>query len=337
MEDQLDDAIHVLRNHAEAGYPSSTTSSSAGTLPPGAGLPADAMLPPFHCSVLSTANVSGGGGNISAYSMSPYVSATDLNGCTTTNQGVLSADRSRMPPLIGADQQLQRQTIKNCPSKEELALADTYNMCLSSSNDVTLGGLKDTKGGGSGLVLPSSGAGSVKSASSAKRSRRSALSTADSNDLDELPDDDLDEDDDASPETKAQREKVRRQQNNARERIRVRDINDAFKELDRMVALHLRPDKPQTKLGVLQQAVTLITTLEQQVRERNLNPKAACLKRREEEKSEEQQQQSGRPMLLPPHDISHQIPLGHELRPPPPPCGLDIIPHHLYQQAPTPR
>jgi len=50
------------------------------------------------------------------------------------------------------------------------------------------------------------------------------------------------------------------------DRIRVRDINDAFKELDRMVALHMRHDKPQTKLGVLQQAVTLITTLEQQVR-----------------------------------------------------------------------
>ena len=46
----------------------------------------------------------------------------------------------------------------------------------------------------------------------------------------------------------------------------MRDINDAFKELDRMVALHMRHDKPQTKLGVLQQAVTLITTLEQQVR-----------------------------------------------------------------------
>jgi len=33
-----------------------------------------------------------------------------------------------------------------------------------------------------------------------------------------------------------------------------------------MVALHMRHEKPQTKLGVLQQAVTLITTLEQQVR-----------------------------------------------------------------------
>jgi len=57
------------------------------------------------------------------------------------------------------------------------------------------------------------------------------------------------------------------------DRIRVRDINDAFKELDRMVALHMRHDKPQTKLGVLQQAVTLITTLEQQVRGMATAPK----------------------------------------------------------------
>ena len=87
-------------------------------------------------------------------------------------------------------------------------------------------------------------------------------------------------------------------------RLRVRDINDAFKELGRMCSIHMRNDKPVTKLGILQQAVNLITTLEQQVRgrikyyffllnkfnfvlERNLNPKAACLRRREEEKSED--------------------------------------------------
>jgi len=50
--------------------------------------------------------------------------------------------------------------------------------------------------------------------------------------------------------------------------VRVRDINDAFKELGRMIALHEETDKPQTKLGILQQAVTLITALEQQVRGR---------------------------------------------------------------------
>ncbi|KAM9720086.1 transcription factor 3a isoform 1-T1 [Menidia menidia] len=101
------------------------------------------------------------------------------------------------------------------------------------------------------------------------------------NDEDEDEDDD---DEDLPVEIKAEREKVRRLANNARERLRVRDINEAFKELGRMCQLHLSYEKPQTKLNVLQQAVNIILNLEQQVRERNLNPKAACLKRREEEK-----------------------------------------------------
>uniref|UniRef100_A0A8C9QKK2 Transcription factor 4 n=1 Tax=Spermophilus dauricus TaxID=99837 RepID=A0A8C9QKK2_SPEDA len=92
------------------------------------------------------------------------------------------------------------------------------------------------------------------------------------------------DDEDLTPEQKAEREKERRMANNARERLRVRDINEAFKELGRMVQLHLKSDKPQTKLLILHQAVAVILSLEQQVRERNLNPKAACLKRREEEK-----------------------------------------------------
>ena len=53
---------------------------------------------------------------------------------------------------------------------------------------------------------------------------------------------------------------------NAMYRVRVRDINEAFKELGRMVTMRLQSDKPQTKLGILQQAVFLITSLEQQVR-----------------------------------------------------------------------
>ncbi|XP_048686982.1 transcription factor E2-alpha isoform X6 [Caretta caretta] len=87
-----------------------------------------------------------------------------------------------------------------------------------------------------------------------------------------------------SLEDKDLRDRERRMANNARERVRVRDINEAFKELGRMCQMHLKTDKAQTKLIILQQAVQVILGLEQQVRERNLNPKAACLKRREEEK-----------------------------------------------------
>eukprot|EP00063_Salmo_salar_P065015 XP_014039850.1 PREDICTED: transcription factor 4-like [Salmo salar] len=74
------------------------------------------------------------------------------------------------------------------------------------------------------------------------------------------------DDEDLSPEQKIEREKERRMANNARERLRVRDINEAFKELGRMVQLHLKSDKPQTKLLILHQAVAVILSLEQQVR-----------------------------------------------------------------------
>ncbi|XP_034437791.1 transcription factor 3b isoform X3 [Hippoglossus hippoglossus] len=106
----------------------------------------------------------------------------------------------------------------------------------------------------------------------------------DSSLFDTSQDNEEEDDEDLPPELKMEREKERRVANNARERLRVRDINEAFKELGRMCQLHLSHDKPQTKLLILHQAVNVILNLEQQVRERNLNPKAACLKRREEEK-----------------------------------------------------
>lgn len=87
--------------------------------------------------------------------------------------------------------------------------------------------------------------------------------------------------------TKVVKENQRRSANNARERIRIKDINEALKELGKICMTHLKSDKPQTKLSVMNLAVDLIINLEQQVRERNLNPKIACLKRREEEKCEE--------------------------------------------------
>uniref|UniRef100_A0A8D2ZE00 Transcription factor 12 n=1 Tax=Scophthalmus maximus TaxID=52904 RepID=A0A8D2ZE00_SCOMX len=89
------------------------------------------------------------------------------------------------------------------------------------------------------------------------------------------------EDEDLNPEQKAERERERRSANNARERLRVRDINEAFKELGRMCQLHLKSEKPQTKLLILHQAVAVILSLEQQVRGQC---PVICFYRREEEK-----------------------------------------------------
>lgn len=102
-------------------------------------------------------------------------------------------------------------------------------------------------------------------------------------------DDDGDDDEQAGGRSGrgVERESVRRQANNARERIRVKDINDAFKELGNMCAQHMDADRNRTKLMILHDAVEVITHMEAAVRERNLNPKTACLRRREEEKSEE--------------------------------------------------
>merc|ERR1719266_2364798 len=74
---------------------------------------------------------------------------------------------------------------------------------------------------------------------------------------------------------KEQSDSNRRWANNQRERVRIRDINEALKELGRICASHQKSDKSMTKLGILNNAVDVIMALEQQVRERNLNPKVA--------------------------------------------------------------
>ncbi|XP_043255871.1 protein daughterless isoform X2 [Colletes gigas] len=154
---------------------------------------------------------------------------------------------------------------------------------VTNAKYVSLEKRKDPPDSSGGETKPSSsdlaaagviGAATVNSTSQGKGTKRSRRYSSADEDCDD-------------PSTKAVREKERRQANNVRERIRIRDINEALKELGRMCMTHLKTDKPQTKLGILNMAVEVIMTLEQQVRERNLNPKAACLKRREEEKAED--------------------------------------------------
>lgn len=89
------------------------------------------------------------------------------------------------------------------------------------------------------------------------------------------------EDASMDPEDKEIKHSGRRWANNQRERVRIKDINGALKELGRICHSHQKSDKPMTKLGVLNNAVDIIMGLERQVRDRNLNPKVACLKRQE--------------------------------------------------------
>ena len=118
-----------------------------------------------------------------------------------------------------------------------------------------------------GDVQPSS-SNSGKSRAKAKRSR--------------VKSDEAESAEDASldPDTKEVKDVERRYANNQRERVRIKDINEALKELGRICDTHQKNDKPMTKLGVLNCAVDVIMGLENQVRDRNLNPGVACLKRR---------------------------------------------------------
>ena len=50
------------------------------------------------------------------------------------------------------------------------------------------------------------------------------------------------------------------------DRLRVRDINEAIKELGHMITLHTGNSQSLTKLTILQEAVNVITSLEKQLR-----------------------------------------------------------------------
>ncbi|XP_045905605.1 transcription factor 3b isoform X2 [Micropterus dolomieu] len=263
LEDRLEEAIHVLRSHAVGQGPGlegahSDMHSLLSAVHNG-GLGALSPAFPNASLALSNRHPAMGGKHEEPTGLPP--SSTLLHGHHASGPTPSAGQPEGFTSLPGG---MARST--HSSSSSDIKREDREDDENSSVADKSEDEKKDSK------VARS-------------RTRKEALTLQMLSSLSDQRDDDQEEDDeDLPPEVKIEREKERRVANNARERLRVRDINEAFKELGRMCQLHLSHDKPQTKLLILHQAVNVILNLEQQVRERNLNPKAACLKRREEEK-----------------------------------------------------
>ncbi|NXL02597.1 TFE2 factor, partial [Mesembrinibis cayennensis] len=250
MEDRLDEAIHVLRNHAVGQT---------------------AAMPSNH------------GDMHGLLGSAPAHSATVGSLGQAFPASVMSLG-NRHPSLVGGGH--PEDGLSSNPSM----LHNHVTLPSQPSSLPDLNRQQDTYSGGLGRSSVSSGTSEIKREEKEDEENTSVADNSEEEKKELKPSrnrtsqDEDEEDDLLPPEQKAERERERRVANNARERLRVRDINEAFKELGRMCQLHLNSEKPQTKLLILHQAVSVILNLEQQVRERNLNPKAACLKRREEEK-----------------------------------------------------
>ncbi|XP_055720983.1 transcription factor 4-like isoform X15 [Salvelinus fontinalis] len=250
--ERLDDAIHVLRSHA--------VGPSTGM--PGGHQDMHSLIGAAHNGAMGGLSSGYGTGLLSANRHSIMVGSHREEG----SMGI----RGSHP--IGPNQVPVPQLPQQSATSPDLNQTDTYRALSSGLQG------QSTSSISSEIKSEDEGDENLQDA----RSMEAKKEESDNKDLKSI--DSNADDEDLSPEQKIEREKERRMANNARERLRVRDINEAFKELGRMVQLHLKSDKPQTKLLILHQAVAVILSLEQQVRERNLNPKAACLKRREEEK-----------------------------------------------------
>ncbi|XP_037959562.1 protein daughterless [Teleopsis dalmanni] len=305
MEERLDDALNVLRNHCEpellggvgAALSNMDNIDSLTTFVP--------TSPPTHM-------VGGPGANTSLGSTHDVLSGgpavQGVPGLPGASASVSQIKMERTSVTTNAPTPSTKSTKKRKETASAIAAASNAG---PSTSTITALGVVDTPDS-----KPTSSMEATQqqqqppSTKGSKRPRRYCSSA--------------DDDDDAEPVVKAMREKERRQANNARERIRIRDINEALKELGRMCMTHLKSDKPQTKLGILNMAVEVIMTLEQQVRERNLNPKAACLKRREEEKAEDGPKLAAQHHMLPQAPAGVGGVYGQPTLAPPPPGGLPV-------------
>ncbi|XP_034052850.1 transcription factor 12 isoform X2 [Gymnodraco acuticeps] len=251
--DRLDDAILVLRNHA-VGSTASLPSDIHSLLGQAQNGPIAALGLNFPASALAPSRTAAMGG----------AHADDAAGLNNNNNNNSHGGPPSASSTSTAELHHQLETFRGLASALAGQLPGALGLKLEKHDKDDMNHLSnddksDDEGDRKNMMTPRGG------------TRTSSFSHSI-------------EDEDLNPEQKAERERERRMANNSRERLRVRDINEAFKELGHMVQVHLKSEKPQTKLLILHQAVAVILNLEQQVRERNLNPKAACLKRREEEK-----------------------------------------------------
>ncbi|XP_043281151.1 transcription factor 12 isoform X4 [Venturia canescens] len=263
MEERLDDAINVLRNHAE-----SQLGLHLGPVGPHGSLYSHTSPPQLDhlASPHSAVTVAQPQGSYPGLAPTPDTDGSiKIERLPVTNAKYISLEKRKDPPDSSAGE--------TKPSSSELPTGVIGGATVNSTSQG-----KGTKRSRRYCSSADEDCDDPGTKAVREKERRQANNVRESSSA---------EDEDDDPDVKAQREKERRQANNARERIRIRDINEALKELGRMCMTHLKTDKPQTKLGILNMAVEVIMTLEQQVRERNLNPKAACLKRREEEKAED--------------------------------------------------
>ncbi|XP_071424474.1 transcription factor 12 isoform X4 [Pithys albifrons albifrons] len=252
--DRLDDAIHVLRNHAVG--PSTSLSGGHGDI--------HSLLGPSHNGPIGSLNSNYGASSlVTANRQASMVGTHREEGVSlTSNHSVLPSTVSAQSTELNHKTQDSYRALSGGLQGQSVAIGPAEIKSEHKEKDENIHEPPSSDD------MKSDDESSQKDIKVSSRGRTSSTN----------------EDEDLNPEQKIEREKERRMANNARERLRVRDINEAFKELGRMCQLHLKSEKPQTKLLILHQAVAVILSLEQQVRERNLNPKAACLKRREEEK-----------------------------------------------------
>ncbi|XP_010570077.1 transcription factor 12 isoform X5 [Haliaeetus albicilla] len=252
--DRLDDAIHVLRNHAVG--PSTSLSGGHGDI--------HSLLGPSHNGPIGSLNSNYGASSLVTSNRQASMVGTHREESVSlnSNHSVLPSTVSAQSTELNHKTQESYRALSGGLQSQSVAIGPTEIKSEHKEKDENIHEPPSSDD------MKSDDESSQKDIKVSSRGRTSSTN----------------EDEDLNPEQKIEREKERRMANNARERLRVRDINEAFKELGRMCQLHLKSEKPQTKLLILHQAVAVILSLEQQVRERNLNPKAACLKRREEEK-----------------------------------------------------